>query len=124
MKPLNDTELRELFSNYKVSGPSPELVARTKSLMHEELLQYLVKQVRPEKVVLLLVGLTVVMSLCLFYMFTVGTIIWFVLPSYLLDFPRHMVYAFTAAGGSLLVCSLMVLCFMQFFVKRPVKKTG
>ena len=124
MKPFNNNEFYELFSNYQVSGPSTELVVRTKSLMREELLQQTAKSAVPEKVVFMLAGLAVVLSLCLFYMFTVWTIIRFFLPSFFLGFPRHMVYAFTAASGSLFVCVLMVLFFKQFQVQRPVKELG
>jgi len=113
MKPYDDTELRELLLCYDVSGPSPDLTARTTRLMREEALKTAVAPVRQEKWVFLLVGLAVAMSLCLFYMFTVGTILSIVLPPVLQDFLRHTIYALTAAGGSLLTCALMMLICKQ-----------
>ena len=113
MKPYDDTELRELLLCYNVSGPSPDLTARTTRLMHEEVLKTAVEPVKQEKWVFLLVGLTVAMSLCLFYMFTVGTILRIVFPPMLQDFLRHTMYALTAAGGSLLACALMMLICKQ-----------
>ncbi len=118
MKPFDDRELRELLSYYEVNESGPELTARTKYLMQEELLHPVPVQLKQEKWVFLLVGLAIAMSLCLFYMFTVGTILRFVLPSYLLDFLRHTLYALTAAGGSLLACALMMLFFKQLCIQR------
>ena len=114
MKLFNDRELREFLTNYEVSRPAPELVARTKRLMHDEIFKAAVAPVKQVNWIFLFVGLAVAMSLCLFYMFTVGTVLRFVLPSYLLDFLRHTLYALTAAGSSLLGCALMILCLKQF----------
>jgi len=124
MKPFDDTELRELLLCYEVSGPSPELVDRTKRLMREEVLQPTVEPVAQEKWVFILVAMAIAMSLCLFYMFTVGTILRFVLPSYLLDFLRHTLYALTAAGGSLLAWTLMMLFFKHICIRRAENGFG
>ncbi len=118
MKPFDDRELRELLLCYEVNESVPELTARTKYLMQEELLHPAPVQLKQEKWVFLLVGLAIAMSLCLFYMFTVGTILRFVLPSYLQDFLRHTLYALTAAGGSLLAGALMMLFFKQLCIQR------
>ena len=115
MKPFDETELRGLLMYYDVGSPSPELVENSKLLMREKILQLAVEPAKQEKWVFTVVGLAVVMSLCLFYMFTVGTILGFILPPSLLDIVHHTLYALTAAGGSVLACALMVLYFKQFF---------
>ena len=117
MKSFDDSDLREFLLNYDVCEPCPELVVLTKRLMHEELLQPAAKPVRLEKWVLLIVGLSVVMSLCLFYIFTIETILRFTLPLYMQVFINHTLYAFTAAGGSLIAGAIMVLYFKQFHIR-------
>lgn len=117
MKSFDDNDLREFLLNYDVCEPSLELVALTKQLMHEELLQPAAIPVKLEKWVLLLVGLSVVMSLCLFYIFTIVTILRFTLSSYMQVFLYHTLYAFTAAGGSLIAGLIMVLYFKQFHIR-------
>ena len=120
MKPFDDRDLRELLSCYEVSEPGSELLESTKQLMHKELLYSAPEPFVQEKWIFMLVGLAIVLSLCLFYIFTVGTILQyvFVLPSYLLDFLRHSLYALTAAGGSLLTCVLMMFFFKQLCIQR------
>ena len=117
-KPFDDRELREMLSCYEVSGPSSELVESTKRLMHKELLHPATEPLVQEKWIFMLVGFAVALSLCLFYIFTVGTILRYVLPSYLLDFLRHTLYALTAAGSSLLACALMMFFFKQLYIQR------
>ena len=114
MKSFDDTELREMLLSYEVTNPSPELVARSKHLMREEILRLATEPSRLDKWVIMIVGLAFLMSLCLFYMLTVGTVLHFMLPPYLLEFLPHILYAFTAAGGSLIAGALMVLYFKQF----------
>ena len=121
IKLFDDEKLRELLLHYDVGEPNPELVAKTKCLMRTELLHYAAEPLKPENMVFMLVGLAVVMSLCLFYMFTVGTILGFVLPSYLLKFLEYSLYTLTAAGGSLLACALIILFFKQFYAKGSVE---
>jgi len=122
MKRFDENKLRELLSYYEVGGPSPELVARTKCMVRRELLQAVPEAAGQEKWVFILVGLAVAMSLCLFYMLTVGTLLRFVLPSSLLEFLRHTLYALTAAGGSLLACTLMMLVLKYVSDRRAEGK--
>ncbi|MBT4485655.1 MAG: hypothetical protein HOC71_18465, partial [Candidatus Latescibacteria bacterium] len=84
MNMFEEKELRDLLSCYEVNGPSRELVTSTRRFMREELLQPFCEPLKTGKWVFLLVVMTVAMSLCLFYMLTVGTILWFVLPSNLM----------------------------------------
>ena len=115
---VDDNELRKLLQSYEVSGPSPELVAQVKHLMRQEVLQLAAEPSKQQKGVFVLVGLAVVMSLCFFYMLTVGTILRFVLPSSLVEVVYHTLYALTAVGSSLLAGVIMVFCFRQFYTQR------
>ncbi|MFC1693991.1 hypothetical protein ACFL1R_10845 [Candidatus Latescibacterota bacterium] len=120
MKPPDDKELRKLMIYFEVDDPSPILVNRVKRLMREELLQLSAEPARPDKWVILVVGLAVAMTLCLFYMLTVGTVLRFVLPPNLLRVLGHTLYAFTGAGGSLVVGAFMLFYF-KYMQSRQVK---
>ena len=119
MKKFDDSALRGLLSLYEVSGPGFELVTDTKALMREEVKLAAVTAPAQETGVFVVVGLSIAMSLCLFYMFTVGTILRFVLPPSLLDVLRHTIYALTAAGGSVMVGAFMMLALKVIWMKRP-----
>ena len=121
MKNFNNKELREILLFYEVREPGSALVKRTKRLMHSEIAQISTAVSYQAEWVLMLVGLAIAMSLCLFYMFTVGTILWFVLPANLVALLRHSMYAFTAAGGSFLAGVFIVLFFKQFQAQQALR---
>ena len=116
MKPVDDNEMRDLLHSWEVLEPSPALVNRSKNLMYEEIIRLSSAPApsRQAASVLVLVGLALLMSLSLFYMFTVGTILRFLLPPNLLIFVRYSLFAFIAAGGSMVVGALMVIYFKHF----------
>lgn len=120
MKNFNNKELRELLLLYEVREPGSALVNSTKRLMHSEMALFSTVASHQAEWVLMLVGLAIAMSLCLFYMFTVGTILWFVLPGNLVVLLRHSMYAFTAAGGSFLAGVLIVFFFKQFQAQQAL----
>lgn len=109
MRAFDEHELRELLLSWEIPEPGIELTSATVSLMHEEMLRPQLAPAPREKGFFMLAALSVAMSLCLFYILTIGTILHFVLPAYLLDILRHTLFALTAAGGSMLVCTLMML---------------
>ena len=114
MNPFEENELRSLFLSYEVKEPSQKLVTSTKRYMFEELGQLSAEPLKTEKWVFLLVVMAIVMSLCLFYMLTIGTILWFVIPSNLVEILRHTQFAFVAVCCSVLACTLMVFCFKEY----------
>ena len=117
MKAFNDNELRSLLLLYDVCEPSPELVSETKNLMRKEMVELAQAPSPQANWLLFLVGFSVMMSLSIFYMFTVGTILSFTLPSFLTDFLRHTMYALIAVGGSMLAGMLLVLCLKLFQIR-------
>jgi len=121
MKNFNNKELREILLFYEVREPGSALVNSTKRLMHSEIAQISTVVSYQAEWVLMLVGLAIAMSLCLFYMFTVGTILWFVLPANLVALLRHSMYAFTAAGGSFLAGVFIVFFFKQFQAQQALR---
>lgn len=124
METFDDTELREMLMLYEVCEPSPDLVNRTKHLMYQETVKLAQAPSPQASWLLMLVGFSVMMSLSIFYMLAVGTVLSMTLPStlpsYMVDFLRHSMYAFTAAGGSLVAGLLMVFCLKQFQIRNAV----
>jgi len=111
MQTLDDQEIRKLLGHYRVEGPDPELLSRTKYLMHEEMRRVSVADSRQGAPVLILAGLSLILCLNLFYIATVGTILSFTLPASMLVYLRHSLIALGTAGVSLLVGSMIVVFF-------------
>ena len=110
----DENELRSFLEIYKVKAPGLELVNRTKCLMREEMEKSFSAMTWQSKWLYMLVSVSLIMGLSVFYMFTVGTILSLTLPSYMVEFFRHSMFALTAAGGFLLVGMIMVFFFKQF----------
>ena len=114
MKPVDDNEIRDFLNSWEVPGPRPALVTSSKNLICEEMMRLSPAPSRQASSVLVLVGLAVLTSLSLFYMFTVGTILRFLLPSTLIIFVRYSLFAFIAVGGSMVMGTLMIIYFKHF----------
>ncbi|MFC1558324.1 hypothetical protein ACFL40_03115 [candidate division KSB1 bacterium] len=110
----DENELRAFLQLYKVKAPGLELVNRTKSLMREEMEKSFSAAGWESKWLYMLVSVSLIMGLSVFYMFTVGTILSLTLPSYMVEFFRNSMFAFTAAGGFILAGMIMVFFFKQF----------
>lgn len=124
MEQFDDSDIREFLFFYDVPGPAPDLVERTKHLMYQELLQEETVPVIQDRGVFVVVALSIAMTLCMFYMLTVGTILRYVLPGDLAVFFRHTFYMLSASGGCILACSLMMLIFKHISGSRPVESFG
>jgi hypothetical protein len=124
MNTLDEHELRALLQCYEVDGPDPALVADVTHRMHQEILPVAREPLKQERGAFVLVGLAVAMSLCFFYMLTVGTILRFLVPTSLLDIVRHSLHAFTVAGGCLLVGGIMVFYIKQLYAQRVARMAG
>ena len=124
MNTLDEHELRGFLQCYEVDGPDPGLVADVTHRMHQEALYFAPEPLKQQKGIFVLVGLAVAMSLCFFYMLTVGTILRFLVPTSLLDLVRHSLHALTAAGGCLLVGGIMVFYVKQLYAQRVVRMAG
>ncbi len=118
MKHNNDKELLDFLLNYEVMEPSPKLVTKTKIFMYEEMVKLSTVPSRQAGWILMLVGVSIMMSLCIFYMFTVETILKFTLPSYLSEYFSYSLYAFTAIGGSFLAGLLMLFFLKQLHIQK------
>ena len=118
MKQFNEEELKALLSTYKVGTPRPELVLETKNLMRGEMVHIVQAAPAKSRAVYVLLGMALLLSLNLFYMVTVGTIMRFTLPPIVMEYFRHALYAFICAGVSLMACSLMVVYFK--YIYRPL----
>ncbi|MBN2288739.1 MAG: hypothetical protein JXQ83_05355 [Candidatus Glassbacteria bacterium] len=120
MQTMDEQKIRELLGQYRVEDPAPDLLQRTKCLMHEELRRVAAADSRQAGPILVLAGLSLVLCLNLFYIATVGTILSFTLPANLLVYLRHSLIALGTAGVSLLAGSLMVVFFKVFASREAV----
>ena len=118
MEYYNENELRDFLLRYKVNTPGLELVNRTKRLMRKEMTKTSPALTWQGGWLYLLVSVSLIMSMCIFYTLTVGTILSLTLPSYMLEFLRHSIFAFTAVGGCFLIGIFMVFFFKQFEFSR------
>lgn len=124
MTGFDDNDFREFLLCYRVPEPGIDLVDRTKRLIHEELLVCAAAPAAESRGLFMIVLLSIAMTLCLFYMLTVGTILTFVLPAGMETFLRHSFYMLSAAGGSLLACALMMFVFKALGQRRTVDTYG
>ena len=122
MKTFDDAEFRELLTCYAVPEPPDKLITQTKARVFEELAQPVTAPACREAWIFVLAGLAVVMSLCLFYMFTVGTILQFLVPAWMALYLKHSLLVFTAVGTSVIAGAVMTLVFKYFL--RPPEAEG
>jgi len=110
MKSFDDAELRRLLESYRVSEPPSLLVERTKLAMREEMAVpvTVTVPVSQDTGLVVLVGLGFVMTLSLFYVFTVSTILRLVLPAHMIEMVRYSMYGLTAMGGCILAVTMVI----------------
>lgn len=111
---FDNDDIREFLLLYKIDAPGETLVRRTKRLMREELALTPPDLTWQGGWLFVLLSISLIMSMCIFYMLTVGTILTFTLPTCMLDFLRHSLYAFTGVGACFLTGLFMVFFFKQF----------
>jgi len=110
MKSFDEAELRRLLESYRIPGPPSLLVERTKLAMREEMAVPVTAAapVSQDPGLVVLVGLGIVMTLSLFYVFTVSTILRFVLPADMIEMVRYSMYGLTAVGGCILAVTMIL----------------
>ena len=108
MNAFDDAELRALFSCFGTPEPSAGLIRETKEQMRRELVQ-VIAPAATGSWVLVLAGLAVAMSLCLFYMFTVGTLLQLVVPVWMVYYLQKSLLVFTALGGTVIAGAVMAM---------------
>lgn len=122
MDTFNEKELRLFLSGWEVCEPSDALMERTMYLMHEELAkQTLAAPVPLHPGFLAIIGLALLLTVNLFYMLTLGSILRLTLPPMFTSFLSHSLVAFSAAEICLIAGAIMVFFFkyVQFSGARP-----
>ncbi|KPK88890.1 hypothetical protein AMJ80_10525 [bacterium SM23_31] len=114
MEQYNENELRAFLQLYKVNAPGAEIVNRTKNLMREEMAKTFSAPTWQGGWLFLLVSVSLIMSMCIFYLLTVGTILRLTLPPYMFVLIRHSILAFTGIGACFLTGLIIVFFFKQF----------
>jgi hypothetical protein len=126
MKLLDESELRSILRAYRVCDPPEDLIRRTKLRMREEMaIQAAAAPARQQKWAMALIGLAFVLSLNLFYILTVGTVIGLLSPQFA-GILKNLTIAFSMAEGCILAWVILVFYFKQVqnsLVRTPVRCT-
>ncbi len=126
MKKFDEDELRSLLLLYRVCDPPEAMVMRTKHLMRDEMDRLAFAPARQYGWMMVLIGMAVVLSLNLFYILTVGTILRMTLSPAFAGILKHLMVAFSLAEGCLLAGTIMLFYFKQVqnsLVRTPVRYT-
>jgi hypothetical protein len=113
MKEFDENELRSLLLLYRVCDPPEALVMRTKVFMREEMARMAVSPAKQYGWMMLLVGMSIVLSLNLFYILTVGTVLHMFLAPQFMGILKQVMIAFTLAEGCILAVTIMLFYFKQ-----------
>jgi hypothetical protein len=112
MDAFDERELRSFLSAWEVCEPGETLLERTKYLMRVELAQ----QARTAPVIshpwlLAIIGLALLLTINLFYMLTLGSILRLALPPMFTTYLSHSLVAFSAAEVCLIAGTILVFFF-------------
>ncbi len=118
MQTLDDDKIRELLGHYRVEEPSADLLHRTRRLMYQEMQRTAAAGSRQVAPVMILVALSVLLSLNLFYIATLGTILHFMLPASMLVYLRFFLIILGTAGVCMFAGSLIVVFFKVFSLRQ------
>ncbi|MDP2981731.1 MAG: hypothetical protein Q8O92_00190 [Candidatus Latescibacter sp.] len=113
MKLLVESELRSILQAYRVCDPPEALVSKTKHRMREEMALQTIAPACQYGWAMALIGLALVLSLNLFYILTVGTILRMVLSPQFAGILKNLTVAFSMAEGCLLAGAIMLFYFKQ-----------
>jgi hypothetical protein len=109
MKDFDQDELRELLDCFDAPEPPDLLVARTMESMRVELASRAVAPAPQGAWVFGLAGLSIAMSLCVFYVLTVGTVLQYFAPTWMAYYLQKSLLVFTAVGGVVVAGAFMTL---------------
>ena len=116
MEHNDENELRDFLLLYKINPPSSEVVNRTKRFMREEMVKISPDLTWQGRWIFMLVSLSLILSMCIFYLLTVETIFSLILPSYMFNFLYHSIFVFVLTiGGACFLIGLFINLCIQFF---------
>ena len=115
---LDDKLLRDILHEYTVPAPRVELIFQTKSLMRQELKKPALAPSWQVSWLLMLAGVACMLTMGLFYTFTVGTIVSYLLPAALVTYVAYPLYAFAAIGGVIVAGLILIFCMKQYQAVR------
>jgi hypothetical protein len=110
MEIFDENELRSLLNAWEIDPPDDSLVFDTKSLMYEEMAKRTVPVLNHSWFTVVL-GMVLLLTVNLFYMLTLGSILSRTLPPMFTSFLSHSLVAFSVAECSLIAGILMVFFF-------------
>lgn len=118
---FDESELRELLKCYTVPEPPETLVRRTKQRMYREQAVLAAVPAAGGQWIFALTGLALMMTLCLFYMLMVETVLQFFVPASVVFYLQKSLMVLTAAGGTF-IAGIFVLLAMKYVLTPRAQK--
>jgi hypothetical protein len=123
MNTFDEKEIQSFLSAWEVCEPSETLTERTMYLMREQLANQAMAAPAPlHPGFLAVIGLALLLTVNLFYMLTLGSILRLTLPPMFTTFLSHSLVAFSAAEICLIAGAIMVFFFK--YVQFSGARTG
>lgn len=117
MKEYYEDEIRSILSNYRLRSPGAALVARTIELAQKELLNAACPATEKERWIFGILLFAGIMTVCMFYVFTIGGILWFSMHGIFEVIIKQALIAMTAASGSMIAGALIITAWK--LITRP-----
>ena len=118
---ISDEQLRALLGHYEVSGPSPALLALTRRRMRGEMLLVAQPVKGQSGMLLTLSALAILVTLNMFYVATVGTLLKLFLPRNLDVYLNQSMLGISVAAAAMLMGMVLVVFFKTMQVQKSAQ---
>jgi hypothetical protein len=108
MKEFYEDEIRNILSNYRLKSPGAALLARTIELAQKELINAVCPATEKERWIFGILMFAGIMTVCMFYVFTIGGILWFSMNGIFEVIIKQALIAMTAASGSMILGAIII----------------
>lgn len=108
MKEFYENEIRSILTNYRLKNPGSDLFARTIELAQKELKNAVCPVTEKERWIFGILLFAGIMTVCMFYVFTIGGILWFSLHGIFEVIVKQALIAMAAASGSMIAGALII----------------
>ena len=108
MKEFYENEIRSILSNYRLRDPDDSLIAKTVELAQKELIKAWSPASEKERWIFGILLFTGIMTVCMFYVLTIGSILWFSVHGLLEIIVKQAILAMSVASGSMIAAAVII----------------
>ena len=108
MNEFNEDEIRMILSDYRLKHPGSSLIARTIELAHKEFVKAVSPEAEKERWIFGILVFSGIMTVCMFYVLTIGSILWFSAHGLLGNIIKQAILAMSAASGSMIAGAVII----------------